>query len=105
MNAAQTDESYPEIADISAAIEAALTDSDGDRLNDLLDSVTISEALRELLSYAPNDQDRIISLLSADLASRLIEEAPVEVLSDECEPVSARAMKLPFMPHRVDATR
>jgi molecular chaperone HtpG len=27
------------------------------------------------------------------------------VLSDKCEPVSAKTMKPPFMPHRVDATQ
>ena len=33
------------------------------------------------------------------------DDEQVEVLSDECEPVSARAMKLPFMPCPTDATQ
>ena len=33
------------------------------------------------------------------------QEAPTAVLSDECELVSARTMKPPVMPHRVDATQ
>jgi magnesium transporter len=85
MNAPQTDEIESETLDFTAELEATLASADGEKLTALLDSVTISEALRELLNFGPNDRDTLISLLSADLASRLIEEAPIELAGDLLE--------------------
>ena len=85
MNTAQTDETEPQTLDLSEQIEAALAIADGEKLTELLDGVTISEALREVLSFAAAERDTMISLLSADLASRLIEEAPIELAGDLLE--------------------
>jgi len=85
MNTPDADEIQTETVDLSSAILTALTDGDGDHLNELLDSVTISDALREVLDFAPKDRDRLISLLSADLASRLIDIAPIELAGDLIE--------------------
>jgi magnesium transporter len=79
MMAPDPQQESPESDDLYPAVAAALAELDGDRLNTLLDGVTISDALREVLSFSANDQDTIISLLSADLASQLIDEAPVEI--------------------------
>ena len=68
-----------EIVDLSDQISEALERSDADELNTLMDSVTISEALRELLSLSTADQDKLISLISAEIASELIDEAPPEL--------------------------
>ena len=48
---------------------------------------------------------RDLGLLFALTSPRLSLVSSLLVLSDECELVSARTMKPPVMPHRVDATQ
>ena len=71
--------------DISAFVERALQEGNAAELNDLLDSVTISEALRVVLEFSPDERDRLIFLISAELASRLIDEAPLELAGELME--------------------
>jgi len=85
MSNQQSDELVLEIEELSDALETALEHSDAEKLNTLMDSVTISDALRELLNFPPEERDKLISLLSADLASRLIDEAPVELAGELIE--------------------
>jgi magnesium transporter len=72
-------------ADIAESLEQALQQHDGARLAELLDSVTSSEALREVLVFTPGRRDELLSLLPPEAASALIEEAPVELAADMME--------------------
>ena len=81
--------------DITDQIEAALARSDAEFLNAALAEVTISEALRIVLEFAPEDRDRIIHILDSKLASRLIDEAPLELAGELMEGQDAeRAVKI-----------
>jgi magnesium transporter len=71
--------------DLNLQLADALALDDGEKLSALLESVTISEALRELLEFAPNDRDRVIALVSPDIASRIIDEAPLELAGELIE--------------------
>ena len=95
MSASPLEDTTSDDRDISQAVELALAAGDGDLLNTILDEVTISEALRELLSFPARDQDQILSLVSADLASQLIDEAPVEIAGDLMERLeTSRAVEI-----------
>ena len=85
MTELQTEEMLKEPQEISEGLEAALAQGDGAKLSALLDGVTISEALREVLEFDPEERDQIISLLTPELASRLIDEAPIELAGDLME--------------------
>ena len=63
MDAPVTEPDAIEDIDLTDQIEAALERDDAEFLNAALDEVTISEALRIVLEFAPEDRDRIIHLL------------------------------------------
>ncbi|TDT74891.1 magnesium transporter [Litoreibacter halocynthiae] len=85
MNTPLMDISETRETDISDAVEVAFAQEDATALNEILERVTISEALRVVLDFSSQDRDSIISLLSPELASRLIDEAPLEVAADLME--------------------
>ncbi|RLJ59128.1 magnesium transporter [Litoreibacter meonggei] len=85
MNTPLLDNSETRETDISDAVEVAFAQEDATSLNEILERVTISEALRVVLDFSPQDRDSIISLLTPELASRLIDEAPLEVAGDLME--------------------
>lgn len=85
MDAPVTEPDAIEYIDLTDQIEAALERGDAEFLNAALDEVTISEALRIVLEFAPEDRDRIIHLLDSELASRLIDEAPLELAGELME--------------------
>jgi len=58
------------------AIQKAITESDGEALNTLLHPLPLMEALRQLLLLDNAQQRIILSLLPAEFAAGLIEEAP-----------------------------
>jgi len=64
---------------LSLSIQAAATAQDVEALVALLDPLPYSEALRELLILSPDDRDLVLSLVPAELAAELIEEAPDEM--------------------------
>jgi magnesium transporter len=74
-----------EKVDVSAAIELALNQKDANRLAELISDLSLSEALREVLAFSPKERDALLSLLPADVASTLIEEAPSELAGDLME--------------------
>ncbi len=71
--------------DISALIRAAVAESDAERLAELLDPLPYSDALREVLALSPDDRNKVLELVPAELAAELIEEAPNEVAVDLVE--------------------
>lgn len=71
--------------DSGADIRAALANNDAVRLSDLFEPLTHSEALRELLSLAPEDRDRVLELVPTELAAELIAEAPDEMAAELIE--------------------
>lgn len=81
--------------DLSEELIRAKTANDPDRLNELLSPLPLSEALRELLRFEPEDRRAILTLISPELAANLIEEAPHEtgaILMEDLE--TARAVEI-----------
>jgi len=76
-------------ADLSAKIKAAADASDTKSLVELLDPLPLSEALRELLHLSVEDRILILSLVPAELAAELIDEAPAETAADLVEGLTA----------------
>ncbi len=85
MNTPLLDDEVIEKIDISEDVSAAFAQADGARLDTLLDSVTISEGLREVLTFSHAERDALIALLSPEMASRLIDEAPLELAGELIE--------------------
>lgn len=95
MDAPLIDNEIIENIDISDDVRAAFDAADGDRLDALLDSVTISEALREVLTFSHTERDALIALLSPEMASQLIDEAPLELAGELIEgQETARAVEI-----------
>jgi len=72
----------PEIepsVDIHDRIRDAIETDDVDGLEALLATLTLSDALREILQFPPKERDRVFGMLHADRAAELINEAPNEV--------------------------
>lgn len=63
-------------------IREAVANSDANALADIVDSLAINDALRELTHLAPTDRDQAMAALPAELAAELIEEAPVELANE-----------------------
>tara|TARA_R110000868_G_scaffold11644_6_gene56965 strand:+ start:43356 stop:44735 length:1380 start_codon:yes stop_codon:yes gene_type:complete len=68
-----------EFDDIHDRIRDAIESDDVDALEALLDTLTLSDALREILQFAPKERDRVFGMLHADRAAELINEAPNEI--------------------------
>ncbi|WP_319826100.1 magnesium transporter [Thalassovita sp.] len=81
----QTDSIEPVEESISVQIRTAVAESDADRLAGLLDPLSYSDALREVLALSPDDRNKVLELVPAELAAELIEEAPNEVAVDMVE--------------------
>ena len=64
---------------LSQRIKAAADDARAEDLVALLDPLTSSEALRELLQLTPAERDTVLQILPVELAADLIEEAPNEM--------------------------
>ena len=58
---------------------AAFERQDFNELAKIIDGLTLSDALREILAFAPDERDRILSTIPSELAAELIEEAPSEL--------------------------
>ncbi|GAB4537422.1 MAG: magnesium transporter [Ruegeria sp.] len=72
-------ETILEPEDLSQRIKAAADDARAEDLVALLDPLTSSEALRELLQLTPVERDTVLQILPVELAADLIEEAPNEM--------------------------
>ena len=66
-----------------------LAESDGSALTELLDPLPRSEALRQLLNLPALERDKLLAIVSAELAAELIEEAPTELAGDLIERLEA----------------
>lgn len=75
--------------ELSARIKAAADARDASGLVDMLDPLPLSEALRELLHLAVDYRILVLSLVPAELAAELIEEAPSEAAADLVEGLTA----------------
>ncbi|WP_299636757.1 magnesium transporter [uncultured Ruegeria sp.] len=75
----ESTESILEPEDLSQRVKAAADDARAEDLVALLDPLTNSEALRELLQLTPVERDTVLQILPVELAADLIEEAPNEM--------------------------
>ncbi len=64
---------------VQEQFESFLRNNDPLAMKDLLDSLSLSEGLREILNFSADDRDQIFHMLPADTAADLIREAPNEV--------------------------
>jgi magnesium transporter len=64
---------------IERQVAGYLEAEDGEGLAKLLDSLSYSDALRQLLQLYPEDRDRLFSILPHDIAAELLREAPNEL--------------------------
>lgn len=75
--------------DLPNQVKAAADAQDVAALVALLDPLPLSEALRELLHLSVYDRVLVLSLVPAELAAELIEEAPSETAADLVEGLTA----------------
>jgi len=66
-----------------------LAGGDGKALTELLDPLPRSEALRKVLNLSPTERDTLLSIVSAEFAAELVEEAPTELAGDMIERLEA----------------
>jgi magnesium transporter len=78
-----------DIDQVSQQLETAFEERDGEKLGELLGQLTHSEALREVLTFSPEERDTLLTLIPAEVASELIEEAPSELAADLVERLDA----------------
>ncbi|MBN8630804.1 MAG: magnesium transporter [Rhodobacterales bacterium] len=64
---------------VESILLRAIQEGDAEKLNAVLDPLSYSEALRELLALTPDDRDRVLELVPTELAAQLIGEAPNEM--------------------------
>ncbi|MDH3440083.1 MAG: magnesium transporter [Gammaproteobacteria bacterium] len=62
-----------------------LAEADAGQLSELIRSRAISDALRGFLRLNRDERDQVLSLLPAEIAAELIDEAPTEVAADLVE--------------------
>ncbi len=60
-------------------IRRFLAQGDADGMAAILDPMSLSDALRELLLLSPEERDRVLSMIPVKLAAELIDEAPNEL--------------------------
>ncbi|MCZ4280619.1 magnesium transporter [Kiloniella laminariae] len=70
---------------VEVRLREYLAANDAEGLFDLLDPLALSEALREILQLTPDERDRLLTLIPAELAAELIEEAPSELAAELVE--------------------
>ena len=75
--------------EIYERLRMALEREDGAVLAALLEPLSLSDALRELLQLTPEERDLVLSMIPAEIAAELIEEAPNELAVDLVERLSA----------------
>ncbi|WDR03259.1 CBS domain-containing protein [Devosia algicola] len=74
---------------ITERIRLCLAEGDAKALEMLLDPLTLSETLREILELVPEERTELLSLLPADLSAEIIEEAPHELAAELVESLAA----------------
>ena len=77
------------IIDVSAELKFAVGAGDASAISALLDPLPYSDALREVLNLPTGDRDKVLSLVSTELAAELIEEAPHELAAELMERLAA----------------
>lgn len=60
--------------DLNEQIRRYIVEENSTSLGELLDSLSLSDALREVLLFSPEERDILLSLLPTELAAELIEE-------------------------------
>lgn len=81
--------------DLTERLQAATDARDAQLLSELLEPLSYSEALRELLHLSADNRNIVLSLVPPDLAAELIEEAPKEMGADLMERLeSTRAVEI-----------
>ncbi|WDR05859.1 magnesium transporter [Devosia rhodophyticola] len=74
---------------VTERIRICLAEADAKALEVLLDPLTLSDTLREILLLAPEERSALLSLLPADLSAEIIEEAPHELAAELVEALAA----------------
>lgn len=71
--------------DVSAQIAEAVERKDAGLLVSLLEPMSLSEALREILFLPQEQRDEVLALIPTEMAAELIEEAPSELAAELVE--------------------
>lgn len=80
---------------LADALRSAIAENDAQSMTNLLEPLSLSEALRELLHLDPDDRRLVLSVTPSELAASLIEEAPHEMGADLMEALEAsRAVEI-----------
>lgn len=77
------------IIDVSDDLKSAVIEGEAQAIAALLEPLSHSDALREVLNLSTEDRDKVFSLVSTELAADLIEEAPHELATDLMERLAA----------------
>ena len=70
-------------------IRLLLESDNAEGLAELLEPLSLSDALREILHLTPEQRDRVLSMVPAELAAELIDEAPNELAAELVERLQA----------------
>ncbi|MHA7774764.1 magnesium transporter [Roseibium sp. M-1] len=71
--------------DLSEQLLDAVGASDADKITEILDPLSHSEALREVLFLSADDRDKVLEIVPIELAAQLIGEAPNDMAVDLVE--------------------
>jgi magnesium transporter len=71
------------------SLRSALEGDDAVRLAAIFEELTLSDGLRALLQLDPDERDRVLTLIPAELAAELVNEAPSEQAADLVERLEA----------------
>ncbi len=86
---------HPEGATLSDAIRVALDANDVARLIELIEPLSPSAALRELLNLPVDERTHLLSVLPPEMGAHLIDEAPTETAANLIEELeTARAVQI-----------
>jgi magnesium transporter len=92
-----TDETIPEDKDVREAIDEALENADGERLTEIVESISTQDALRHVSRLDTDERDLVVSLITPEAAASLVEEAPENLAASLIEglesPVAAKIME------------
>jgi len=79
-------EAAPEFSD---TLKEKIAAQDGEAVALMLDPLSFSDALREVLNLTADERDQVLNMIPAEMAAELIEEAPNEIAVDMMERLEA----------------
>ena len=71
-----SDDMVIEEKDVKKALDDALESADGERLTEIVESISTQDALRHVSHLDSQERDQVVSLITPEAAATLVEEAP-----------------------------